>query len=1094
MCGRASMSQFEQAASPVDAGDSHTRTMCRVALVACLLVALLLIAVSTASASSTLYWYGENNSTCWQTGTIGEPSQACSEVGPSYLLSHLNGSDGSPSGDYCVYYNIGEGLDTTNENNQSAFSGFTPPSPLGAYQEGNHYGGPGPDVCQASGSKWGQVVRGNSANSECGTGYAPCGMQHLVSFAGQELNDRPWSFEMGSPALVISSEADPHKVEAPNSWGYVCPLLKETAGAGHILEFCLEQWHVGWGQFPKLSEFDEATECNHGLGQVITAFKPGTKFAEMVSGSAETFEFTNNPASRTFTARITAGELVLAIEALEKKCGQTEKSSHNAGEYALIGVTQGVEGGSNVKLIGSETANLQLRSEYTPLKAAGSEPFALREPNTGNEDIFYRGTNNALWQEAWTPSSGWKAPYEIGGDLTSKPMGFIEPNGTMNVFYRGANHAIWQAYRESDGHWSTYEVLAGAPISSGKPAGYMEPNGTINIFYCSASNVISQLYYTGSSWTDPGMAVGEAAPCAGDPSAYLQPSGEQNVFYRTTSGNVGQVWYSSGWHNSPIEVGGNVTGTVGAYLESNGLQNVFYRTTSNSMGQVWYNSEGWHNNPLGGQVYSNPAAFVTPNGVQHVFYVNNYGTIAEFYDGASGWESHELGEATEGDPSGFASPGGEQSVFFEQAGAGVIDQWYYNASGEWNLSTVGPGSPPPLIPPAVSTGTPSSVQETQAQLNGTVNPKGTEAKYYFEYGTTTQYGSKTAEGNAGSGVEAEPVSATITGLHGGTTYHYRLIATNPDGTSKGEDRTLTTTAASSYSQLIDSGYSLNAISCIASTTDCTVSDSAGKALYSTNVSASQQATWSSWSGPSGKSPSQAVDCPSSSVCLLADGHETEGGNLYYATALGGAFTTAYEPTYGVDAISCPSSSFCVDGQDGEGYFRYSTSPASTSWTLEQQGSAAMKAVFCLSSAFCAIADSKGDVHVATSESQVKSSSWKETNVDGTTVLHGVTCTSTTSCLAVDAAGNVLNLSISSEGVATVAKHDIDGSTSLTAITCASATCTAVDSAGNIFISTNKGESFTKSYAFADDLTGVSCASSSLCTAVDTTGKVISFDP
>ncbi len=144
--------------------------------------------------------------------------------------------------------------------------------------------------------------------------------------------------------------------------------------------------------------------------------------------------------------------------------------------------------------------------------------------------------------------------------------------------------------------------------------------------------------------------------------------------------------------------------------------------------------------------------------------------------------------------------------------------------------------------------------------------------------------------------------------------------------------------AGAYTQTVDSGYSLNAVSCIPSTTDCVLSDSAGKALYATNVSTSSSATWKTWSGPSGESPSQALDCPSTSLCLLADGKETAGGKLYYATSLGGAFSEAYSPSYGVDAISCVSSSFCVDGQDGFGYFRYSTSPASTSWTLEDQGS------------------------------------------------------------------------------------------------------------------------------------------------------------
>jgi hypothetical protein len=655
----------------------------RLGLAALATLMLLFGAASLAHAAS-FYWYGENNSTCWQTGQPGRPSQKCEEVGPSYLLSHLNGNYNSPSGDYCVSYNIGEALDTTNENNQSAFSGFTPPSPLGSYQEGNHYGGAGPDVCQAAGSKWGQVLRGNSANDECESKYAPCGMQHVVSFGSQGLNDRPWGENMQSPALVVSAEANPHKVEAPNSWGYLCLLLKEAAG-GHLLEFCLEQWHVGSGQFPALHEFNEATEPNNGLGQVITAFKPGMTFAEMVPGSAETFEFTNNPSPRTFTARITSTDLVRAIEALEKKYGPTEKSSHNASEYALVGVTQGVEGGG-LKLIGSETANLKVWSEYTA-RPTTATPYSFREPSTGNEDIFFRGVENALWQDAWTSSGGWKLNH-IGGTLTSDPMGFIEPNGTMNIFYRGENNAIWQAYRNSSGAWSTYEVLPGAPLSSGKPYGYMESNGTMNIFYCSTSHVISQLYYTGSGWTDPGMAVGEAAPCEGDPVALTETNGNQNVFYRTTTGSVGQVWWASniGWHSNPL--GGDMVGTPTALQEPNGNLNVFFHKAGNELGQWWLGSSGWDESPLGGIDLQNPVAFMGASNVQNVFYVNSYGTIARWWwEEGSGWHQAELGEGSEGSPTGFAQPNGNLNVYFFEGGTGAIDQWLYSG-GKWNLSTV----------------------------------------------------------------------------------------------------------------------------------------------------------------------------------------------------------------------------------------------------------------------------------------------------------------------------------------------------------------------------------------------------------------------
>ena len=88
----------------------------------------------------------------------------------------------------------------------------------------------------------------------------------------------------------------------------------------------------------------------------------------------------------------------------------------------------------------------------------------------------------------------------------------------------------------------------------------------------------------------------------------------------------------------------------------------------------------------------------------------------------------------------------------------------------------------------------------------------------------------------------------------------------------------------------------------------------------------------------------------------------------------------------------------------------------------------------------------------------------------------------------------LNLTISETGAATVAKHNIDSTNELTAVTCTSTTCAAVDSVGGVFISTNAGTSWAEHYHSATHLTGVSCASTTLCVASDTTGKVLAFNP
>jgi hypothetical protein len=91
------------------------------------------------------------------------------------------------------------------------------------------------------------------------------------------------------------------------------------------------------------------------------------------------------------------------------------------------------------------------------------------------------------------------------------------------------------------------------------------------------------------------------------------------------------------------------------------------------------------------------------------------------------------------------------------------------------------------------TGTASDIQEEEATLNGTVNPRGYDAKYYFQYGETTTYGASTPEGDAGAG--SSPVAATpatITHLRPGTTYHFRLVATSGGVISEGHDQTFTT--------------------------------------------------------------------------------------------------------------------------------------------------------------------------------------------------------------------------------------------------------------------------------------------------------------
>ena len=81
---------------------------------------------------------------------------------------------------------------------------------------------------------------------------------------------------------------------------------------------------------------------------------------------------------------------------------------------------------------------------------------------------------------------------------------------------------------------------------------------------------------------------------------------------------------------------------------------------------------------------------------------------------------------------------------------------------------------------------------TSATFSGGVYPNGLDTTYYWQYGPTTSYGSQTSSVDLGAGQAPVFAPATVSGLTPDTTYHYRLVAENPSGTTYGYDSELTT--------------------------------------------------------------------------------------------------------------------------------------------------------------------------------------------------------------------------------------------------------------------------------------------------------------
>lgn len=94
--------------------------------------------------------------------------------------------------------------------------------------------------------------------------------------------------------------------------------------------------------------------------------------------------------------------------------------------------------------------------------------------------------------------------------------------------------------------------------------------------------------------------------------------------------------------------------------------------------------------------------------------------------------------------------------------------------------------------PAATTGPASAVGVRSAQLTGSINPQGRATSYFFVYGPTTAYGSRTPISAAGFGTGAVGVSQSVGALQARTTYHYRLVASSSAGFAAGTDQTFRT--------------------------------------------------------------------------------------------------------------------------------------------------------------------------------------------------------------------------------------------------------------------------------------------------------------
>ena len=108
-----------------------------------------------------------------------------------------------------------------------------------------------------------------------------------------------------------------------------------------------------------------------------------------------------------------------------------------------------------------------------------------------------------------------------------------------------------------------------------------------------------------------------------------------------------------------------------------------------------------------------------------------------------------------------------------------------NNAAYYPITVVGPV-------PTVTTDAASAIAATAATLNATINPNGLSTTLYFDYGTTTAYGSTVTYGGVGSGTAPVNAGAPVSGLTCATLYYFRARGASSAGIGLGANGTFTT--------------------------------------------------------------------------------------------------------------------------------------------------------------------------------------------------------------------------------------------------------------------------------------------------------------
>jgi hypothetical protein len=204
-----------------------------------------------------------------------------------------------------------------------------------------------------------------------------------------------------------------------------------------------------------------------------------------------------------------------------------------------------------------------------------SNPSAVLAPNGDHLEIFVKGSDNALWMNAFDPGALTGSWSRLGGVITSDPYAIYDSQGTMHVFVRGNEGALWE---NTNRNW----LNRGGYITSGaKPV--FDPKESIIDTFVRGSEGSLWKYVVNVGWVRLGGSIppeSSSSPYKATPEPIVDANGDIRSF---VSGSEDSLWFNLNgrWYSR----GGVISSDPSAVLDS--TANSLRIAVRGSDGKLW---------------------------------------------------------------------------------------------------------------------------------------------------------------------------------------------------------------------------------------------------------------------------------------------------------------------------------------------------------------------------------------------------------------------------------------------------------------------------------------------------------------------------